>query len=182
MYRGLRQWDGAQISGWKTGLDAPMVSSEHRAREPLVHPRLYALSCQMQPPRIRFTPVLLKSHHDGWTPARQLHFIEQLAVIKSVTRACKAVGMSSVTAYALRKKPGAESFAAAWDVTLTFVPDPDRRRSPSAVQRLARLAARRKANEAPNARPPVSPSRRHELRGLKTLEALLGQLRSHEQA
>ena len=72
----------------------------------------------MQRPRICFTPVPLKARHDGWTPARQRHFIHVLAVTKSITRACKAVGMSAVTAYALRKRPGAAGFAAAWDAAL----------------------------------------------------------------
>ena len=143
-----------------------------------LHPLLYALSCRVQPRRIRFTPVPLKARHDGWTPARQRHFIDRLAATKSVARACREVGMSSVTAYALRRRPGAESFAAAWDEALAFVPDPNRRRSPRAVQRLARLAAHRsKASEVDETHGPPNPCARAEETSL-VLEALLGRLRS----
>ena len=140
----------------------------------------------MQLPRIpvlskvegRFTPVPLKARHDGWTPVRQRRFIEMLAATRSVTRACNAVGMSSVTAYALRKKAGAKSFAAAWDATLTFVSDPNRRHSPRAAQRLARLA--RKAKEVEEMHdPPDSPAPSVQASSaLQALEALLGRLRA----
>jgi len=133
----------------------------------------------MQPSRIRFTPLLLKVGHDGWTPARQRHFIEQLAACRSVARARKAVGMSAVTAYALRKKPGAESFAAAWDSALRFIPDPNRRRSPRAAQRLARFATLRKANEMSETHDPPVPTSppAQASSALAALETLLGQLR-----
>lgn len=63
-----------------------------------------------------FIPVpLARSRHDGWSPARQRVFIEQLARIGLVSAAARAVGMSAKSAYALRKRPGAESFAGAWD-------------------------------------------------------------------
>jgi hypothetical protein len=138
----------------------------------------------MQAPRIPFTPVSTKARHDGWTPARQRHFIEQLAATKSVTRASKAVGMSSVTAYALRKKAGAESFAAAWDSAVTFVPDPDRRRSPRAAQRLERFARKAdKANEVNETHGPPNPSAPPvpASSASKALEALLLMLRRQEQ-
>ncbi|WP_095011279.1 hypothetical protein [Tsuneonella mangrovi] len=66
-----------------------------------------------------FTPVPRKSkRHDGWTPARQQAFIEALADTGSVEAACRAVNMSSVGAYHLRRQPGAESFRAAWEAAL----------------------------------------------------------------
>jgi hypothetical protein len=49
--------------------------------------------------RIRFDPVILKQRHDGWTPARQFRFIEELAASRSITKACRAVGMSRDSAY-----------------------------------------------------------------------------------
>ena len=152
-------------------------------QNPFLHRRVCDLSCQMRPPRISFTPVPLKARHDGWTPSRQRHFIELLAATKSVTRACKAVGMSAVTAYALRKKPGAESFAAAWDAALAFVADPGRR-SPRAAQRLARLEARAKAKEVEEMHgPPVSSTAPAPASpALQALEALLSQLRAPAQA
>jgi hypothetical protein len=65
-----------------------------------------------------FTPVpAASSRHDGFTPDRQRAFIAQLARIGVVSAAAKAVGMSAKSAYALRKRAGADSsFAAAWDL------------------------------------------------------------------
>ncbi|MBO9670015.1 MAG: hypothetical protein J7485_05820 [Sphingobium sp.] len=54
------------------------------------------------------------ARHDGWTPARQAAFIDALNDTGSVKAACAAVGMAEVGAYQLRRKPGAEEFAAAW--------------------------------------------------------------------
>ena len=66
-----------------------------------------------------FTPVpRLCNRHDGWTPERQLGFIEALADTGSVEAACKAVDMSTVGAYHLRRQPGADSFRAAWETAL----------------------------------------------------------------
>jgi hypothetical protein len=65
-----------------------------------------------------FYPVPVRSRRDGWTPARQVHFLGLLAETGSVLAACKAVGMSRNSAYRLRRKRDAESFAAAWDAAL----------------------------------------------------------------
>jgi hypothetical protein len=66
-----------------------------------------------------FAPVPRKcKRHDGWTPARQAAFIDALADTGSVSLACKAVNMASVGAYHLRRQPGAEDFAAAWEEAL----------------------------------------------------------------
>lgn len=70
-------------------------------------------------PDTPFTPVPSGStRHDGWTPERQRAFLEQLARIGVVSAAAGAVGMSAKSAYALRKRAGAESFAAAWEAAL----------------------------------------------------------------
>ena len=73
-----------------------------------------------QPPApepYEFTPVALtRVRHDGWTPERQRGFIAVLAVTGVVTAAARAVGMSGQSAYRLRGRAGAESFAAAWDL------------------------------------------------------------------
>ena len=62
-----------------------------------------------------FTPVPRQcERHDGWTPERHQRFIAALADTGSVAAACKAVNMSTVGAYHLRRQPGAESFRAAW--------------------------------------------------------------------
>jgi hypothetical protein len=68
---------------------------------------------------LAFTPVpLARVRHDGWTSDRQRRFIEQLAMIGLVSAAAGACGMSGTSAYHLRARPGAESFAAAWDAAL----------------------------------------------------------------
>lgn len=65
-----------------------------------------------------FDPVQLRPRHDGWTPARQRAFIEHLADTLCVETAAMAVGMSVRSAFALRRRAGAEGFAAAWDAAL----------------------------------------------------------------
>jgi len=66
-----------------------------------------------------FAPVPLgRARHDGWTVERQRRFVLALAAMGTVAHAARAVGMGPVSAYALRKRPGAESFAAAWDRAL----------------------------------------------------------------
>ncbi|HEY0622217.1 hypothetical protein [Sphingomonas sp.] len=68
---------------------------------------------------LAFTPVPSASNRrDGWTPRRQRDFIIALALAGTVQRAAKAVGMSRQSAYALRERPDAASFAAAWDMAL----------------------------------------------------------------
>ena len=62
-----------------------------------------------------FAPVPTASRRDGWTPERQRAFIQQLARCGVVAAAARAAGMSPKSAYALRKRPDAASFAAAWD-------------------------------------------------------------------
>jgi hypothetical protein len=70
-------------------------------------------------PRVpAFYPVPVRQTHNGWTPERQAHFLGWLAETGSVSQACARVGMSRNSAYNLRKKPKAESFAAAWDAAL----------------------------------------------------------------
>lgn len=65
-----------------------------------------------------FVPVPLRTRADGWTPERQAAFLGALAETRSVTKAARKVRMARETAYRLRKLPGAESFAAAWDAIL----------------------------------------------------------------
>ena len=69
---------------------------------------------------------------DGWTPTRQKAFIETLADCGSVALAARAVGCSKETAYRLRRKPGAEAFAQAWDAAIAHA---IRRLSDEAVER-----------------------------------------------
>jgi hypothetical protein len=60
----------------------------------------------------------LRYRRDGWTPGRQSDFLGRLAETWSVAAAARHVGKSRESAYRLRDKPGAESFAAAWDSIL----------------------------------------------------------------
>jgi hypothetical protein len=72
------------------------------------------------PPFLRFTPAPLRTRHDGWNAALQRRFILTLARGASISEAARSIGKSRQTAYALRDKPGAEGFAAAWDAAFDF--------------------------------------------------------------
>lgn len=64
-----------------------------------------------------FTPVPLTRHrHDGWTPERQRGFIAALAETGAGAQAAHSVGMSGASAYNLRRRRHAESFALAWHI------------------------------------------------------------------
>ncbi|MEO5494214.1 MAG: hypothetical protein ABIR08_09325 [Sphingomonas sp.] len=67
---------------------------------------------------LTFATVPGRARRDGWTPDRQRGFIEVLRTTGVVAAAARAVGKSGVSAYNLRKRPGAEGFAAAWDRAL----------------------------------------------------------------
>jgi hypothetical protein len=67
----------------------------------------------------RFTPVpMVRNRHDGWTRERQEMFIMALSVVGSVDAAARMTKISRKSAYALRNRPGAESFARAWDIAI----------------------------------------------------------------
>lgn len=84
-----------------------MKSYPRTRRRKARHPRVPA-----------FVPVPLRSRADGWTPPRQAAFLAALALTGSVLAAARRVGMARETAYRLRRRPGAVSFAAAWDAVL----------------------------------------------------------------
>ena len=66
-----------------------------------------------------FTPVpRLSPRHTGWTPERQLGFIEALADLGSVRAAANAVGMTPESAYMLRRHEQAAGFRKAWEAAL----------------------------------------------------------------
>ena len=68
-------------------------------------------------PRIPpFVPVPTRARRDGWSAARQAGFVGALAETGSVAAAAARVGMSRESAWRLRSREGAESFAEAWDV------------------------------------------------------------------
>src|SRR3954452_4026406 len=65
-----------------------------------------------------FEPAPTRKRHAGWTAERQRKFIERVALTGCVGDACALVGVASSSAYRLRNKAGAESFARAWDAAL----------------------------------------------------------------
>lgn len=70
-------------------------------------------------PRVpAFSPVPGRPRADGWTPCRQAAFLAELALTGSVSEAARRVKMARETAYRLRRRPGAESFSAAWDAVM----------------------------------------------------------------
>ncbi len=72
------------------------------------------------PAFLRFDPVPVRARHNGWSPAVQRRFVLALARGAGPGEAAREVGRSRQTAYALREKPGADGFAAAWDAALDF--------------------------------------------------------------
>ena len=67
-----------------------------------------------------FEPARPRPRFDGWTPNRQVEFIQALAESGCVVEACRAVGMSQRSAYALRGRADAVSFRNAWDAALDY--------------------------------------------------------------
>ena len=67
------------------------------------------------PDLLHFTPVPLQRRARGWTPDAQVAFIAALAQCGIIAHAARSVGCSPRSAYHLRARPGADSFAAAWD-------------------------------------------------------------------
>src|SRR4051812_31894167 len=86
-------------------------------------PRLLALLQDMPLEELAFAPVPVKPRHDGWTAERQKWFILRLALGGCVTVAARGIGMTRKSAYRLRERPGAESFAAAWERALGWGQD-----------------------------------------------------------
>ncbi len=70
---------------------------------------------------LAFTPVPGQRHRaDGWTPETQANFIRALEAMGSVGKAARAVGMGRASAYRLRERPDAASFAIAWDRAISM--------------------------------------------------------------
>lgn len=75
---------------------------------------------ELDPSPQSFRAVSLRTRHDGWSPEKQIAFIEALAETACVEEACRQVGMSRQTAYALRRRPCAVAFRDAWDAALDY--------------------------------------------------------------
>lgn len=83
----------------------------------LAMPKRLAHRHRRRPPLFR--PVPLRARVDGWSEGRQCGFLAQLYVTGSVSAAARSVGMTRASAYRLRERAGAESFARAWDHVLS---------------------------------------------------------------
>lgn len=66
-------------------------------------------------PALAFVPAGVRYRYDGWTPDKQVGFIERLAEGGCVDEAARAVGMSRNSAYALRRRDDAQAFRLAWE-------------------------------------------------------------------
>lgn len=90
------------------------------SRAPVLHlPPHDSLAGMTDMPLLHFTSVpMLRRRASGWSPAAQRAFIDMLARCGVVAQAARSVGCSPRSAYQLRQKQGAESFAAAWDWAL----------------------------------------------------------------
>lgn len=70
-------------------------------------------------PLLGFTPYLHKApRRNSITPDRQRAFIAMLAATGIVTQAARSIGASLEALYKLRNQPGAEGFAAAWELAI----------------------------------------------------------------
>lgn len=83
---------------------------------PDAEPRLDAHG--FDPADYKWLPVRRKPRKDGWTPQRQQDFISALAETGCVEHAAIRVSMTTTSCYRLRRSPGGEGFAAAWDLAL----------------------------------------------------------------
>jgi hypothetical protein len=92
---------------------------------------------------LRFAPVP-HIRARGWTHDAQLAFITALSRCGVVAQAARSVGCSPRSAYYLRQRPGAESFAAAWDWAIEMGLDDSRARAVAlAKERQERQIVRR---------------------------------------
>jgi hypothetical protein len=72
------------------------------------------------PSFLYFRPVPVRARGDGWSPVLQVRFVLNLARGMGPSEAVRDLGRSRQSAYALRRKPGGEGFAAAWDSAMEF--------------------------------------------------------------
>lgn len=63
-------------------------------------------------------PTPRRLRHDGWTPERQVVFLETLAATGVVADACRQAGLSCQGAYAFRNRRAGRAFATAWEAVL----------------------------------------------------------------
>lgn len=61
---------------------------------------------------------LVRIRHDGWTPGKRAVFLHALKETSSVREACRYSGMSSTSAYRVKKR--LPEFSDAWDQVLAY--------------------------------------------------------------
>ncbi len=83
-----------------------------------------------QPAYDRFTDIPAadelarpRARHDGWSPDRQVAFLEALVRTGNVRAAARYAGLSRESAYKLRRRPDARAFARAWDAAIIHARD-----------------------------------------------------------
>ena len=86
-------------------------------RMPKRTPKPPAHTLRRRPPFFR--PVPVRARKDGWSVERQCGFLAALYLTGSPTAAARQVGMSKASAYCLRARADAASFANAWDRVMT---------------------------------------------------------------
>ncbi len=64
-----------------------------------------------------------RERHDGWSPDKQVVFLEALARTGNVRAAATYAGLSRESAYRLRRRPDGRAFARAWDAALIHARD-----------------------------------------------------------
>lgn len=96
----------------------PVVAGTGEGGEPGSGVTPYIDAHGFDPAEFKWIPVRRRPRKDGWSEARQRLFIEALADSACVQTAAAAVQMSVQSAYALRRAPGGEAFAAAWTAAL----------------------------------------------------------------
>src|SRR6185437_9714693 len=72
---------------------------------------------------VDFDPIHLEPRSDGWSPAKQRAFIEELADCGIVREAAARVGMTEQTARRLRRRADAATFNIAWEAALQLGAD-----------------------------------------------------------
>jgi hypothetical protein len=88
------------------------------AHEPEDDDNPLGLPDKFDPADYDWYPIARRKREDGWTHSRQRKFIEILADTGSINEAAKQVQMSKQSCYRLRRSPGAEAFARAWDAAI----------------------------------------------------------------
>lgn len=107
--------------------EAPLVPPDAQlpAPAPADEPQLPAPfdPHRVDPAEFEWRPVPRRPRADGWTPDLQRRFIEALADTGMVEAAARAIDMSVNSAYRLRRAPGSEGFARAWEAAVAHAAD-----------------------------------------------------------